>query len=550
MKDRRADLQPWWTRLPHLAFLAPVTLTFAGAATVLQAPVNPYDGGLVLTLSRFTSLSLLPYRDLWTLYGPGPPVYGSIIMRLFGPGTVPVRLGFLAVQAALALVVFLLAQRFVGRWTSIVFAAPVATIAASQFHFHFAWSILLILSGIWFVLRAEERPRHRTVLASVGAFLMGASFWGRYEFLPFGVLMVLLTWWWQRSSLGPGARWVAIAGLAPSVAFVAFLVTIVGPHRLWLDLIEYPARYYPRAACRGLPPVWGEAWNALIAPLKGRVWTGQDVVLSLGTFGPPIVAAAVLGLGLLRRRERDARGLAMLVAGCCLLFMWLEHRARAAGEPQPVWAPMMVAAAMVTAFLRRRWAVGLTVGVVGVMVGLTLVTSWAPAHLPAWLSWPSYDRLYGFADLDETFMFDRGRWTTLTRVVHRYAGPDEPVFVALGDNTGHFANMAVLYWVVDRPPGSRYMGLAPCLTDRPSVQLEMIDELDDTDVVIQTPYFGQEAPPFWTPSTVLDDYFREHFEVVHSDSVLHENDLLVLVRRSERPAGAAVGYSARATTSI
>jgi hypothetical protein len=45
------------------------------------------------------------------------------------------------------------------------------------------------------------------------------------------------------------------------------------------------------------------------------------------------------------------------------------------------------------------------------------------------------------------------------------------------------------------------------------------------------PYFPQSAPPFAPPSTVLDDYFRDHFDIVHEDTVLHEDDIRVLLRR-------------------
>ena len=479
-------------------------------------------------MSRFTSLSMLPYRDLWTLYGPGPAAYGSIIMRLFGPGTLPVRLGFLAVHAALALVVYLLARRFVGTWASIAVSVPVATFAASQFHFHFTWSLLLVLSGIWFVLRAEGSTRHGA-LTAVGTCLMGASFWGRYEFVPFGVAIVLLVWWWRRPSMGRSGWVVLTAGLAPPVIFVAYLVGVVGVERVWLDLIEYPVRYYPLPACRGLPSVWGAAWDSLIAPLRGRIWTGQDIVLAGGTFGPPLVGAAVLAGGLRRWRDRDARGLAMTLIGCCVGFIWLELRARAGAEPEPVWAPMMVAIAMLAP--RHRRARGLALVLLSALIAFTVVTSWLPAHLPAWTSWPPYDPRYGYADLDETFMFDRRKWEGLARVVHQHAPPDARVFISLKENTGHFANMAVLYWVVDRPPGSRYIGLAPCLTDRTPVQREIVHELMDTDVVIQTAYFGQEPPPFAPPPTILDDYLREHFEVVYRDSVLYQDDVLVLLRR-------------------
>jgi hypothetical protein len=497
------------TKLAWVAAIAPVLFIIAGTPSALQAPLNPYDGGLTLTLSRFSSFSMLPYRDLWTLYGPGPPIYGSVIMHVFGRGTLPLRIGFVAVQAGLAVAVYLLARRYVARWVAVVLAVPIASITWSQFQFHFASSMLFVLWGTWFILRAEDDRTRTLRRAAIGAFLFGTSFWGRYEFVVLAVTLVLLTWWWLRPSLGAKGRWVLVAGLAPSAAFGVYLLGVVGTERVWLDLVEYPSRYYPHPDCRGLPTVWNRAWEALIAPFRGRLWTSYDVVLALGTFGPPLVGGGAIAVGAWRWRRRDAAGLAPVIAGLATMFVWIELRTRAGAEPDPVWASLMVSAAPLVALLRDRWIRAFVVGLFGAVILFTVVMSWAPVHLPAWTAWPPYHRVYGFADLDETFMFHPQKWERLTRVVHRYAGPDEPIFVALKRNTGHFANMAVLYWVVDRPPGSRYIGFAPCLTDRAEVQREIVEELADTDVIIQAAYFAKSAPPFASPSTVLDDYLLE-----------------------------------------
>jgi hypothetical protein len=510
-------------------------MVVAGSPAVLQAPVNPYDGGLVLTLSRFTSWSLLPYRDLWTLYGPGPPIYGSILMNLFGRGTLPSRLGFISVQAALVLAVYLIARRYTGRWLSVALAAPIATIAVSEFQFHFAWSAALALWGAWFVLRSGEAPRRRVGRAAVGAFLMGMSFWGRYEFASFAVLLVIATWLWLRPSFGKGGSWVLAAGLTPPLLFGIYLVIVVGVDRAWFNLIEHPIRYYPQPHCRGLPAVWGVAFESLIAPVRGRLWTAHDVVLSLGTFGPPVVGSVALGLGAARWKRREPRALVMALLGATALFVWIELRVRAGAAAEPTWAPLMAASACALSPIRSSLTQRLAAAVPIVLIILAIVTSWAPANLPAWLRWPRYDPLYGYANLDETFLFDRQEWGELTGVVHRYAGPGAPVFVALTTNTGHLANMSLFYWVVDRPPGSRFVAFEACLTDRAPVQREIVAELEDTNVVIQTPYFQNPPPPFAPPSTVLDDYLRRHFQIVYESTILNQDDIVVLVRRGTDP---------------
>ncbi len=517
--------------------LVPLGLVALGAPVPIQSIPSPYDGGLLLTLARFSGLSQVPYRDLWTLYGPGPPYYGAAIMELFGPGLLPIRLGYLVLHALLVTGVFVVAARFVRRWVAALLTIPIATFAYSPAHFHFAGSIALILWGTWFLLRAPEDPAHTPRRVTIGALLIGTSFWGRYEFVVIAVVLVVVLWLLLRRHLGTSARWMLLAGLTPPALFTVYLVAVVGWDRAYHNLVEFPFRLYPRPYCRGLPDAWGPALNAFLMPFRGRIWSGYDLTLALGTYLVPVVGGLVLVKGVRRGRERPFERAVILALGIAILFVWLEMRPRASTEPHPTWPLTIVGAAVLLEGVRSRGRRIVALAVPGAVFLLVMATSWLPNVLPSWTTWPAYDPLYGFSRIEEDWVFDRRVWNEMIQTVHRYAAPDEPIFVGLQANTGHFANFPIFYWVTDRPPVSRFIEFEPCFTDTESGQRLIVQDLEGTDVIVNTAHFPWPPPPFGAPATTLDAYMDENFMVAYTGTLLLEGDIEVLVRRGASPVG-------------
>lgn len=515
-----------WERLGPVILAGLVVL---GSPVALQAPINPYDHGLLLTLARFTSFDYLPYRDLWTLYGPGPPFFGGAIMDVFGRGLLPIRLGYLALQAALVVLVYLVARRFVSRPLAVLLAIPVATFAYIPNHFHFAMSSTLVLAGLLLVLRIHERPRPRTGEAALAALLMSSAFLGRWELAPVGAILGLAIWWWFRRELGRGSRWVLAAALAPPALFAVYLLAVVGWDVVYLNLIEYPLVHYPRRNCRGVSPVWGSAFSAVSAPFRGRLWTSRELTLLVGTYATPLLGGVTLFRGVRRRARGDGRSLVVILIGGMTLVLWLLMRARAGGEPHPVWPATMLCFATLLPGLRAR-ARTVSLVTITALFSVTVLGAWLAPAVEGWSRWPRYRSLTGFARLDETFMYKPGGWRAVRRVVQREVPDREPVFVALQNNTGHLANVPLFYWLVDRPPASRFVEFDPCLTDRDDVQRLIVSDLRATDVVIATAHFPPPSPPPGPPATVLDRYLAERFEVRYQTTFEYPGDLEVLVR--------------------
>lgn len=456
-------------------------------------------------------------------------------MRLFGPGTLPLRLGYLLVHTALTLAVYAVARRYVPAWVAAVLAIPVATFGYSPDHFHFAGSVALLLWGLWFVLRADDFEPLSVWRVGAGAFLIGWAFWGRYELAPVGVAGVVAVWAFLRPRLGRGGWSVLVVGLLPSTLFLIFLVGVVGIERAWLNLVQYPFFSYPDASCRGLPPVWGEAWAALGAPLGGRFWTSEQLTLGVNTWIAPGVGFLAFLAGFGRRASRPTRAIVSMCIGALVMVLWLAMRARAGAEPHPVWYAVMPAVGVLLSGLFARRVISGRVAAVAVAILLCPVVAvfWLPNAVRMWGSWPPLHPMYGFARVGEDVVFDARIWSEMVGAVRRHAPPGDPIFVAVTSNTGHHSNMPVFYWLSDRPPGSRFIEFNPCLTDTRPIQQAIVRELRDVDVVVATGYFPQDPPPGGPPSMVLDDYLARHFASVYVASLLYPEDLQVLVRTSD-----------------
>jgi hypothetical protein len=307
----------------------------------------------------------------------------------------------------------------------------------------------------------------------------------------------------------------------------------VGLERAWLNLIEYPVTAYSHPSCRGLPPVWGPAVGAFGKVVNVRLWTASELTLWVNTYVAPVVALWAVVIGIRARKDRSVRALAAIAVGALCLVLWLEMRARAGGEPHPVWYALVPSLAVIgseLALLRlsvRTWILGVS----SALFAATMLLFWVPRTASAWRAWPPYHPRYGFAHVERDAIFDDQVWGDVARIVHRHTRANDPIFVALTLNTGHEANLPIFYWLTDRRPGSRFIEFDPCLTDTAETQRMIVRDIEAVDVVVASPYYHRRRAAVDRPPTVLDDYLTRNFVQVYRASVLYPDDYVVLVRK-------------------
>ena len=534
MGHRRRSPHTPGTQARRLGSLIPVGAAAATVAATLQGPLSVFDGGLALTLARFTSLGRLPYRDLWTLYGPGPAFMGSAVMDVFGPGLVPLRLLDLLLLSLVAAATYAIAVRFVPWWLAAALASAVPIF--SHLH-HFTATLVPTLWGIWLLARAGDGGTGARPRAIVGSLLLGLSFWGRYEFVLIAPAMILLAWWWLRPVVDDATRrGMLVAGMIPLLSFAAYILLVVGWDRAFQNLFDYPVRFYPRPECRGIPGLWGEVLSALATPIHGRFWSLDEITRWMGNLVPPVSGLALCVVAIRRRRSGAALDVAIPLVGILTLWLWIEHRPRAATFPAPLWPVIVVGIAMLRAETRGKARVAAN-GATYLLVLLILVAGvvrWVPAHLSAWGDWPDGHPRYGFARGEVSGLFQADVWAEVREVVQSRSDPGEEIFVALTDNRAHFANAPIFYWVVDRPPASRFIEFNPCLTDTIEVQREMVRDLATVRIVIATSFFPATGVSDRPQPTTLDSYLRSRFQPVYRGELPGEQTVLVLERRVRR----------------
>ena len=432
-------------------------------------------------------------------------------MGAFGRGLVPITMVHLLVDTLLALGVYALARRYTSGFVAGVMGVAVVTFASSPMHF--AETLALLVWGLWFILKSSDEAARSNRRLGIGSALIGTAFLGRYEFLLVSPLLIVAMWLWMRPRMGPRAqKIVLVAGLLPPAVFALYLLAVVGWDRAYLNLVQYPFDVYP--VCRGIPTPWSKAVGALFAPLRGHVWTGEELVLGVGTYVVPLAAAAAITTGARHLRARSNEAFVAAALGMIAAFVWLEMRPRAGGVPSPTWPLMLLALAAWLARLRRVSRKGHVLISGGVLIPVVLVVliSWLPGRLGPWSAWPTYDSTYGFTDSRVGGQFDPDIAARITAEVHRYAAPGDPIFVTLHNNAGHFANAPIWYWVVDRPPVSRFFEFDPCLTDTELIQREIVRDLVRTNVVITTTHYPQHSPLVGVTGRALDSALTRDFE--------------------------------------
>jgi hypothetical protein len=162
----------------HLIFPALVLVIVAYVRIrLLDVPLER-DEGEYAYLGQLILKGLPPYLHMYTMKLPGVGIAYALIMSLFGETVHGIHLGLLIVNAANALLVYLLARRLLGKDAAPLSCAAYATLSLSQSVFgvfahatHFV--VLLSLSSFIALLRWRESER--AVFLFVSGVLLGLA---------------------------------------------------------------------------------------------------------------------------------------------------------------------------------------------------------------------------------------------------------------------------------------------------------------------------------------------------------------------------------------
>jgi hypothetical protein len=529
----------------------------------MDATVGTYDEGLVLVGADRVLHGEIPYRDFWTLYGPGSYYLLAGLYSLFGEFALVERGFDVAAKAAIATLVVALVLQFGRR--SVALGAGVLSL------------------GLLLYLRSYSAPLFPAMAASLAtvlalhrssidarpapAFLAGVTLafttcfrddLGAYTLLAAGLFMIRLTWeaWTgpRRGRVLAMVGWIAAGyaiSLGPVVAFFAFNVPAA---ELYRDFVDTPLSVYPRVRALPFPSIVDALSSALQARSPAKL--GPLVVyLPLVVIGGA-VAAEVLAHRSPRVTEAgDARaddalarnrlfGLLILLGalffikglvrvsplhmGASLILSVTVLGAAIARARNPAWRLFLASTAGLAcvALLAKPIITAMERSAGGTATAALLSDRWM-SHAAALCSQPVVPRLRCLQLEPDT--------SAVAAYLLQHGASGQRVYVGLGRHDKIFAANLSLTFAAEVIAPTRWHDLHPGIQTRDDVQAQMIRELCAQPlayVVLDSEWDDVSEPNESARSsgvTALDDYLVAHFA-----PVFRAGSLTVLEPR-ERP---------------
>lgn len=488
----------------------------------------------------------VPYRDFWSMYAPGQFALQAGLFLIFGRQVLVVGIAAALLRAATAGLVFLVARR--AGASERVSAALSLCLGASFFELcpeigSYPPALVLIVWALWNTLAWLEEGGERRLWHA--GLLLGMAALFKHDVAAYWMLGTIAALWIAPAiagrrrppEWGPPLRASLVlggGGLAV-VAPVAIGIALTAGRDAWHDLFAFPAGDFRLVRAQRYPGLLPDLqpvldWFANLGDLgKAR---DAGVAFSSWMLGNAPQAFFLAGLLLLAVRARalaPARMASLVLLSCCLPFYWLAAHV----QQNTHLTTMAVGSFLVAGILldelgpRRPILSGLVLGL-GLFQGAGLLVR--PA-MSAWLfvSWFGTSvplGLPGTAGVRVTPGI-RDELVPLVELVRRGTTPRERIHVGVLENDAVVVSNPRFYWLCQRRAATRYSELHPAVTDRESVQREMIADLENKHVrcaVIWAFGHGEDRVEKIVArrraligdigSGLLDGWLEQHFEPI------------------------------------
>lgn len=456
---------------------------------------NIFDEGLAVLAAGRVLDGDVPYRDFWTLYGPGGPYLLAGAFRVGGTTLLTARLASGVLVAALGLAVYALARRLVPGWVALgVWAVWVLRAGAYSGYGGNPMHPALLASAVAVLIAVDGLAAPtRARLVATGVVLAVAGLFRPDLAAATGLALVLglgvASWPHGPRASAVACAWMVGAGLAVSAMAAAVLVTHAGGAAPFEQLVRFP--YMSARPGRSVAYPSPSVAN-LVFYLPIAVYAAAGLRWVVGpTRPPPVLLLGIWGLA---------------------LVPYLLFRPDAA-HVYPLFVPTLLLGAWALAGLRPRTPAGLGTWGLGAAAALALVAS--PLTAKAGML---VDRWQYAALRLEPLASERGggvRWEGLPTYNYALAyvqcrvPPTERLFVASDRHDRVLTGDALFYFLSGHRPGTRYHEVGPGLTDTVPVQAAIVADLERHDVRwIVMRHDGVTGPP---GVRILDDFIRARF---------------------------------------
>ena len=245
--------QDWCIR--YWAWAVVIIIILSASAIRIHLLEVPFerDEGEYAYAGQLILQGVPPYAEVYNMKMPGIYAAYALIMAVFGQTHWAIHLGLLIVNAATALLLFLLGRKLFNAFTGVTAAAAFALLSLGQqvqgiFANAEHFVILSALGGILLLVRAIDSNKLPTLLA--GALLLGLGFMMKQHgiaFIAFGGLYLFFREIGRRP-LKWGALaikcMIFLAGVTLPFALTCFFLKLFGVFdKFWFWTFDYASKY-------------------------------------------------------------------------------------------------------------------------------------------------------------------------------------------------------------------------------------------------------------------------------------------------------------------
>lgn len=458
-----------------------------------------YDEGDVLVGALGVLRGDVPYRDFWTLYGPGQYWVVAGLFKLFGPSILVERMWDSAVRAGLAALAFGLCWEFINRWLALM---------AWMFSLIWLWSVgfygypllpaaLFGLASAYLLIKYMTGSAGEWAVAAVGACAALAGLFrhdiGGYTFIA---AMAAI---WIGHMFGPHQSRrrasalirLTVGALAIAIPVAVYLALQMPLTDILHPLVIYPFTVYPKV--RSLP------FPSLLEPIESLLsggWVGGSIdefAKAVALYYPWVVSA--LGAIILwQTRSRNfSSDLGWRVAVVVLILLVLAFSLKVIVRPHTVHViHALIPAFVLTAFLIARTGKPHMTVHRAMLVLFMSILAYPPLFAAYRYATPFFEvRISDNArpevqqvpspESARHFHIDPDQAAAVA-YIQKHTGEDEKIFVANGRHDITFANDVLFYFLAQRRSATKYYEFNPGLTTTADTQAAIIKAIAEAKV--------------------------------------------------------------------
>jgi hypothetical protein len=507
------------------------------AAIVLQilaydTQINLYDEGIILSGADAVSRGMLPYKDFWSMYGPGQFYLLSWLFSWIGETDVALRVIGITAKAVAASLCLVLIQRLVGKRSAWVGAALVLCVLIGFRLDAFPVFPALALS-VAAILFGELGLRRGSIHYFFAGICTGIAACFRHDIGAYGMAALILAI--VAMNKGPKQRASALViqlsvyalGIASVVLPVAaYFLAHVPLADIKENLLTIPSNIYP--SVRKLP------WPSLTIHRPGEL-------ILLSVYAPFIITSSALlisfpELKLLSKEGRSdtfrdpSQWFLWLALSFTCLFFTFKGMVRVSpihmSQSLVLVVPMMMAtwhfSNKTKGFIQKyaRFAVLLC----ALLMSFSIFSGAKEVTSGTWSLLTKKDNLVhkclepqlkraSCAKIDADY-------AAAANFLIAHTTPQEPIYIGTSRHDRIIMNAVALYFLTDRPPATKWAELHPGIQTQERIQSKMIHEFEELRpryIVLDSRWESVVEPNASADSsgnTMLDNYINKQYSEV------------------------------------